>query len=53
MTGATRCSCSSGKPIQKSMPSGSATASWKNVPSERPETRRTSSPTVQPKLIMW
>ena len=36
MFGATRGSCSSGRPIQKSRPSGSAISSRKNVPSERP-----------------
>ncbi len=53
MIGATRDSSSSGMPIQKSMPSGRVISSRKNVPSERPDTRRTISPTVQPKLTMW
>jgi hypothetical protein len=50
--GVTRGRCASGKPIQKSRSSGSATSSRKDVPSERPDTRRTSSPTVHPNVIM-
>src|SRR6266567_475012 len=44
MLSATRVSCSSGRPIQKSSPRGSATCVRKNVPSEWPVTRRTTSP---------
>ncbi|SLJ83177.1 Uncharacterised protein [Mycobacteroides abscessus subsp. abscessus] len=44
MLGATRASCSAGRPIQKSRPSGSATSVRKNVPMLCPVMRRTSSP---------
>ena len=53
MTGATSGSSASGSPMSNSSPSGWATSSRKKVPSERPETRRTNSPTVQPNVIMW
>ena len=50
MIGATRGSIASGRPIQKSSPSGLAISSWKKVPSDTPAARRTISPTVQPKV---
>ena len=50
ITAATRFSYSSGRPIQKSRPSGPATASWKKAPTDLPLARRTISPTVKPKL---
>src|SRR5439155_25823446 len=53
LVGATRLSCSSGSPIQKSRPSGPATSSRKNVPRLRPLTRRTSSPTRNPNVNPW
>ena len=43
---------SSGMPIQKSAPVGPATSSAKNLPSDLPDTLRTNSPTVQPKLTI-
>jgi len=45
---ATRDSSDSGRPIQKSRPSGPAISSAKNAPSVRPVTRRTTSPRIQP-----
>ena len=45
---ATRLSSLSGRPIQKSRPSGPATSSAKNVPTLLPLIRRTTSPTSQP-----
>ena len=53
MVGATRLSSDDGRPIQNSRPSGSATSSRKNVPSVRPLTRRTISPTRKPKVSPW
>ena len=50
MVGATRCSCSPGRPSQNSSPSGPATSSAKNLPRLRPLTRRTTSPTRYPKV---
>ena len=45
ISGATRGSASGGRPMWKSAPSGSATVSLKNAPSETPVIRRTTSPT--------
>src|SRR6266545_3280843 len=53
IVGATRSSCSSGSPIQKSSPSGPATSSRKYVPNVRPLTRRITSPTRKPKVSPW
>ena len=53
MSVATRASCSAGSPIQKSSPSGSAISSRKYVPTLRPLTRRTTSPTSHPKVTAW
>jgi hypothetical protein len=49
LAGATiRPSSDSGRPIQKSSPSGAAISSAKTVPRLRPDTRRTTSPTSEP-----
>ena len=53
ITWAMRESCSGPVPMWKSAPSGPATSSAKNVPSERPETRLTISPSRYPWLIAW
>src|SRR6266511_3904509 len=52
IVGATRSSCSSGSPIQKSSPSGPATSSRKYVPNVRPLTRRITSPTRTPERFL-
>ncbi len=52
-SGATRDSISSGKPIQKSMPSGSAISRRRNPPAVVPVMRRMTSPTSQPYVRMW
>ena len=49
--GATRGSCSAGRPIQKSIPSGFATSSRKNSPSRLPVERCTISPTVHAEVM--
>ena len=48
ISGATRGSSSSGKPIQNSSSSGVAISSWKNEPKLFPLMRRTTSPTSHP-----
>ena len=53
MTRATRSSCSGPVPMWKSAPSGPAISSAKNVPTERPSTRRTTSPTRLPWVMPW
>ena len=53
ITWAIRESCSGPVPMWKSAPSGPATSSAKNVPSERPDTRLTISPSRYPWLIAW
>jgi hypothetical protein len=50
---ATRESCSSARPMWKSMPSGSASSSRQYVPTLLPEIRRITSPTSQPKVTAW
>ena len=50
---ATRPCSASGRPMWKSAPSGPAIASRKNVPTLLPVTRRTTSPTSQPKVTAW
>lgn len=49
---ATRGSCASGSPIQALSPSGRATSSAKNLPSDLPVIRRTTSPTRNPNVML-